>query len=80
MSKYDVHNWLSEQVSENNIKLDLIYDIRDRIKSELQKSNLEIKRYSGNKEDDENIFLMHLIKFLYLNWSSACPPFYLTMV
>ena len=67
MSKYDVHNWLSEQVSENNIKLDLIYDIRDRIKSELQKSNLEIKRYSGNKEDDENIFLMHLIKFLYLN-------------
>ena len=67
MSKRDVHFWLSEQISINNIKLDLVYNIHDLVKSTIQNEGLEIKSYIGNSKEDENIFLMHLIKFLYLN-------------
>lgn len=67
MSKRDVHNWLCKSYNENLTYMDVVFDIRDDILVTLDNLGLEIKNYSGNKQENENIFLMHLIKFLYLN-------------
>ena len=67
MSKRDVHYWLCQSFNENLLNMDVVFDIRDDIFKTLDNLGLEIKNYSGDKKENENIFLMHLIKFIYLN-------------
>jgi hypothetical protein len=67
MSKRDVHYWLCQPFNENLINMDVVFDIKDDILNTVKKLGLEIKNYSGKSEENENIFLIHLIKFIYLN-------------
>jgi hypothetical protein len=67
MSKSDVHYWLCEPYNEKLLNIDKVYDIQDLIINTLESKGLFIKKYSGNYKENKNIFLIHLIEFLYLN-------------
>jgi hypothetical protein len=67
MSKRDVHYWLCKPYNDNLINMDIVFDIKDDIIKTLNNLDIEIKKYSGDSKENENIFLIHLIKFIYLN-------------
>ena len=67
MSKRDVHYWLCEPYNEKLLNIDKVYDIQDLIINTLESKGLFIKNYSGDYKENKNIFLIHLIEFLYLN-------------
>ena len=81
MSKRDVHQWLCTPYNENSVIMDLVFDVRDLIKITLNNLGLEIKNYTGDPKENENIFLMNLIEYIYINrnpylWYYEC-GFYL---
>ena len=67
MSKRDVHYWLCEPYNEKLLNIDKVYDIQDLIINTLESKGLFIKNYSKDYKENKNIFLIHLIEFLYLN-------------
>ena len=55
MSKRDVHQWLCTPYNENSVIMDLVFDVRDLIKITLNNLGLEIKNYTGDPKENENI-------------------------
>lgn len=67
MSKRDVQYWLCQPYNENLLNIDVVFDMRDDIMKTFDNLGLKIQNYTGDSKENENIFLMNLIKFIYLN-------------
>lgn len=67
MSKADVHFWLCQPYNDRLLNIDIVHNINDLILSTIENKGLVIKNYIGNHTENRNIFLMNLIKFIYLN-------------
>ena len=67
MSKTDVHFWLCQPYNDRLLNIDVVHSINDLIINTLESKGFYVKNYIGNETENKNIFLMNLIKFLYLN-------------
>ena len=67
MSKRDVQYWLCKPYNENLLNIDVVFDMRDDIMKTFDNLGLKIQNYTGDSKENDNIFLMNLIKFIYLN-------------
>lgn len=67
MSKRDVQYWLCQPYNEDLLNIDVVFDMRDDIMKTFDNLGLKIQNYTGDSKENDNIFLMNLIKFIYLN-------------
>lgn len=58
MGSQELINWLSTEIDNNNLVFDEILLINDRLQNFIKNKNLEIN-------EENNIFIMRLILFLY---------------
>tara|TARA_B110000238_G_C15825357_1_gene310392 strand:- start:364 stop:552 length:189 start_codon:yes stop_codon:yes gene_type:complete len=58
MGSQELINWLSTEIDNNNLVFDEILLINDRLQNFIKNKNLELN-------EDNNIFIMRLILFLY---------------